>query len=134
MRLVIATALSVCLMTGSTLAGCRENFTTEGLPLLSQIQFKTHATYKGLDKTTAAKRIVARLKDEGFKGVKREGGTVTAWQETSGSGRPQTLRFIVSERKGSTTIEGIFTIQQGQVAGKRVVRDNLCKVIEIAAG
>lgn len=134
MRLALATAFFVCLMSGSALAGCKENFTTEGLPLLSQIQYKTHATYAGLDKATAAKRIVARLKDEGFQDVKRDDGVVTAWQETTGSGRPQSLRFIVHEAKGKTTIEGIFTIQQGQIARKRMVRDNLCKVIEIAAG
>lgn len=134
MRLALTTVLAVCLVASTASAGCKENFTTEGLPLLSQIQYKSHASYKGLDKTTAAKRIAARLKDEGFKGVKREGGVVTAWQETTGSGRPQTLRFIVSESRGVTTIEGIFTIQQGQVAGKRMIRDNLCKVIEIAGG
>lgn len=134
MRLALATALAACLLAPSAFAGCKENFTVEGLPLLSQIQYKSNASYKGLDKSTAAKRIAARLKDEGFRGVKRDGGVVTAWQETTGSGRPQTLRFIVSESRGVTTIEGIFTIQQGQVTAKRMVRDNLCKVIEIAAG
>lgn len=134
MRLALITALAICLLAGTGTAGCKENFTTEGLPLLSQIQYKTHASFKGLDRTTAAKRIAQRLKDEGFQGVKRDGGVVTAWQETTGSGRPQTLRFIVSESRGTTTIEGIFTIQQGQVTAKRMVRDNLCKVIAIAAG
>lgn len=102
--------------------------------MLSQIQYKSNATFKGLDRTTAAKRIAARLRDEGFRDVKREGGVVTAWQETTGSGRPQTLRFIVTESKGKTSIEGVFTIQQGQIAAKRVVRDNICKVIAVAAG
>ncbi|WP_149588849.1 hypothetical protein [Tabrizicola flagellatus] len=134
MRLILSTTLAAFLVASAATAGCKENFTVEGLPLLSQIQYKSHATYKGLDRTTAAKRIAARLRDEGFKGVKREGGVVSAWQETTGSGRPQTLRFIVTESRGKTTIEGIFTIQQGQIAGNRVVRDNMCKVIAIAAG
>lgn len=59
---------------------------------------------------------------------------MTALQETSGSGRPQALRFIVSERSGKTTIEAIFTIQQGQVASNRVVRDELCRLIATGAG
>jgi hypothetical protein len=118
----------------SASANCAKNFTTLGLPLLSQIEYRTQETYKGLDQTSAAKRIASRLKAEGYSRVKRNGGVVTAWQETSGSGRPQELRFIVSERSGKTTIEAIFTIQQGQVAGKRVVRDELCRLIATAAG
>ncbi|MFN4191708.1 MAG: hypothetical protein ACK4FR_02090 [Tabrizicola sp.] len=134
MRLALAAALTACLLTGTAFAGCKDNFTATGLPLFSQIQYKSHAVFKGLDRTAAAKRIAARLKAEGFSDVKRDGGVVTAWQEATGSGRPQTLRFIVTEARGKTTVEGIFTIQQGQVAGKRAVRDNLCKVIEIAGG
>lgn len=133
MRLALITTLALGLATTAA-ADCKKNFTVTGLPLLSEIQYRSHETFSGLPKATAAKRIAARLKDEGFKGVKREGGVVTAWQETTGSGRPQTLRFIVSEAKGKTTIEGIFTIQQGQVTAKRMVRDNICNVIRIAAG
>lgn len=115
-------------------AACKQNFSVLGLPLLSQIEYRTSETYKGLDKTTAAKRIATRLKAEGYSSVKRSGGVVTAWQETSGSGRPQELRFIISEKSGRTTIEAIFTIQQGQIAGERVVRNELCRLIATAAG
>ena len=115
-------------------AACKDNFSTLGLPLLSQVEYRTQETYKGLGQTTAAKRIAARLKAEGYYNVKRNGGVVTAWQETSGSGRPQELRFIISEKSGKTTIEAVFTIQQGQVAGNRVVRNELCRLIGTAAG
>lgn len=115
-------------------AACKDNFTVLGVPLLSQIEYRTQETYSGLGKTTAAKRIAARLKAEGYSGVKRSGGVVTAWQETSGSGRPQELRFIISEKSGKTTVEAIFTVQQGQVAGNRVVRNELCRLIATAAG
>ena len=121
-------------LTGAAHSGCKQNFTTLGLPLLSQIEYRTFETYKGLDKTTAAKRIAARLKAEGYSSVRRSGGVVTAWQETSGSGRPQELRFIVEDSSSQTRIEAIFTIQQGQVAGNRVVRNELCKLIAAAAG
>lgn len=126
--------LAVALATTSASAACKQNFTTLGLPLLSQIEYRTQETYKGLDPTGAAKRIASRLKAEGYLRVQRSGGVVTALQETSGSGRPQELRFIISERSGKTTIEAIFTIQQGQVAGNRVVRDELCRLIATAAG
>ena len=115
-------------------AACKQNFTVLGLPLLSQIEYRTSETYKGLSQSTAAKRIAARLKAEGYSGVKRSGGTVTAWQETSGSGRPQALRFIVTERGAKTSVEAIFTVQQGQIAGNGIVRKELCKLIASAAG
>jgi hypothetical protein len=133
MRLALIAAFTLALA-GSAQADCKKNFEVLGLPLLSQIEYRTFETYTGLDKTAAAKRIAARLKAEGYSGVKRSGGTVTAWQETSGSGRPQALRFIVTERPGKTTIEAIFTIQQGQISGNGVVRKELCRLIASAAG
>jgi hypothetical protein len=131
-HLIVAAAL--LLSAASAEAACKQNFTTLGLPLLSEIEYRTHETYAGLGQTAAAKRIAARLKAEGYAGVKRNGGVVTAWQETSGSGRPQKLRFIVTEKAGKTKVEAIFTIQQGQVAGNRVVRNELCRLIATAAG
>ncbi len=134
MRVLLTAFALTAAMTAGASADCKKNFTTLGLPLLSQIEYRTQETYRGLDQTGTAKRIAARLKAEGYSRVKRNGGVVTAWQETSGSGSPQELRFIVSERSGKTTIEAIFTIQQGQVAGNRVVRDELCRLIANAAG
>jgi hypothetical protein len=134
MRHPFCIALCLSLFASGASAACKDNFTSLGLPLLSQIEYRTSETYKGLGQTTAAKRIAARLKAEGYADVKRSGGVITAWQETSGSGRPQELRFIVTEKSGRTTIEAIFTIQQGQVAGKKVVRSELCRLIAVAAG
>jgi hypothetical protein len=128
------TALFIALAATSASAACKQNFAVLGIPLLSQIEYRTQETYKGLGQTTAAKRIAARLEAEGYARVRRKGGVVTALQETSGSGRPQELRFIITERSGKTTIEAIFTIQQGQVAGERVVRNELCRLIATAAG
>ena len=134
MRHNLIATLLVCLLAPAAQAACKQNFATFGLPLLSQIEYRTHETYGGLGQSTVAKRIAARLKAEGYASVRRSGGVVTAWQETSGSGRPQELRFIITEKSGKTKIEAIFTIQQGQVAGNRVVRDELCRLIASAAG
>jgi hypothetical protein len=133
MRLALITALTLGLSTAAH-AACKQNFEVLGLPLLSQVEYRTQETYAGLGQTTAAKRIAARLKAEGYYNIRRDGGVVTAWQETSGSGRPQELRFIIGEKSGKTTIEAIFTIQAGQVAGERVVRNELCRLIATAAG
>ncbi len=132
MRIAV-TALFLALAAPAANAACKQNFEVLGLPLLSQIEYRTHETYKDLGQTTAAKRIAERLKAEGYSAVKRNGGVVTAWQETSGSGRPQELRFIIAEKSGKTTIEAIFMIQQGQIAGNRVVRNDLCRLIATAA-
>jgi len=134
MRHILTAILFSCLLGTGAHAACKQNFTTLGLPLLSQIEFRTHETYGGLGQTTAAKRLAARLKAEGYAAVRRSGGVVTALQETSGSGRQQELRFIVTERSGKTKIEAIFTIQQGQIAGNRIVRNELCRLIATAAG
>lgn len=133
MRLTL-TAFALILSASLAEAGCKQNFSFIGLPLLSQVEYRTEETFKGLGQTTAAKRIAARLKAEGYSSVRRSGGVVTASQETSGSGRPQALRFIVTEKAGKTRIEAIFTIQQGQIAGERVVRNELCRLIAMAAG
>lgn len=133
MRAALITVF-LALAASSASAACKQNFTVLGLPLLSQIEYRTQETYKGLSQSTAAKRIAARLEAEGYARVKRKGGVVTALQETSGSGRPQELRFIISEKSGKTTIEAIFTVQQGQIAGERVVRNELCRLIAIGAG
>lgn len=132
-QFLLSTVFASILATGAS-AGCKDNFEVLGLPLLSQVEYRTFETYKALGQTTAAKRIAARLAAEGYARVKRKGGVVTAWQETSGSGRPQELRFIISEAKGRTKIEAIFTVQAGQIAGERVVRNELCRLIATAAG
>jgi hypothetical protein len=75
MRLALITALSLGLA-GSAQAACKQNFTALGLPLLSQIEYRTQETYKGFGQTSAAKRIAERLKAEGYSAVKRNGGVV----------------------------------------------------------
>ena len=132
--LVAPILLTAALAATSADAACKQNFTVLGLPLLSQIEYRTSETYKGLGQTAAAKRIAARLQAEGYFNVRRKGGVVTALQETSGSGRPQELRFVVSEISGKTTVEAMFTVQVGQIAGEKVVRNELCRLIAVAAG
>jgi hypothetical protein len=78
MRLALAASLAALLLTTAATAGCKQNFEVVGLPLLSQIEYRTQETYGGLTQATAAKRIAARLKAEGYSGVKRADGVVTA--------------------------------------------------------
>ncbi len=129
--LIVAAAIA---LSSPAVAGCKQNFYFLGLPLLSQIEYRTHDSMTGVSPKTAAKRISAQLKAEGYARVKTSGGTVTALQETSGSGRPQAIRFVAKAAGNGTRIDAIFTIQQGQIAGERVVRNELCRLIRTAAG
>ncbi len=55
---------------------------------------------------------------EGFirVGVDRSAGALTAFQETSGSGRPQTLRVSARKTGNGTRVDAVFMIQAGQLA------------------
>ncbi len=112
-------------------AGCKDNFSTQGFPLLSEIEYRTWDTV-GADGGTALKRIAKALRADGYAAVSIKGSGVTAKQETSGSGRPQTLRFTAKKAGKATRIAASFTIQQGQIAGERVVRNELCRLIATA--
>lgn len=130
-------ALIAILLTFATPAlaqTCKQNFSVAGIPLLSQIEYRTHDTFAGVSAKTAAKRIAAALRAGGYLAVRASGGTVTAVQETSGSGRAQGLRFVAKATDAGLRIDAVFTIQQGQIAGERVVRAELCKLITSARG
>lgn len=113
---------------------CKQNFSFIGLPLLSQIEYRTHDTFSGISRDTALQRIANVLAAEGYARVRIRQRSVTALQETSGSGRPQSISFTVSSAGNDLRIDAVFTIQQGQIAGERVVRNELCRLIATAKG
>ncbi len=72
---------------------------------------------------------------EGFNPrVDRGTGAITAVQETTGSGRPQTLRVVVRRAGGATRVDAVFMVQPGQVAPEGITRNAICRVIGAAAG
>jgi hypothetical protein len=131
---LLSCAIALGTATASQAATCKQNFSFIGLPLLSQIEYRTHATIAGVSRETALQRIANVLSADGYSAVRIRRSSVTALQETSGSGRPQAISFTASASGGDLRIDALFVIQQGQIAGERVVRNELCRLIGTANG
>jgi hypothetical protein len=56
-------------------------------------------------------------------------GSITAFQETSGSGREQRLRVVTRPAGKGTRVDINFEIQQGQIAGEDSVRNGMCRLM-----
>ncbi len=115
---------------------CAENFTVEGTPMFTAMNFRTHQVFPGVDQQRAVARLNQAMLAEGFSGIRvdRANGALTAVQETSGSGRPQTLRFVARKAGGGTRVDGVFMIQAGQVASSDYVRGAMCRVLASVRG
>ncbi len=130
----ITAALILGSATASHAASCKRNFSFIGLPLLSQIEYRTHDTLADVSRDTALRRIANVLSADGYSAVRIRRSSVTAFQETFGSGRPQSLVFTARAAGSDLRIDALFTIQQGQIAGERVVRNERCRLIATANG
>lgn len=104
------------------------------MPLVTAISYKTWQEFSKLKPDTALQRLAQGVAAEGFSGIKvnKSLGTVDAFQETTGSGRIQTLRVVARKRGAGTRVDAIFDIQAGQVTSKDIVRDGLCNIIRSA--
>jgi hypothetical protein len=110
---------------------CQENFQVEGVVLLTALNYRTWQSFPGIDHRKALNSLRSAMLAEGFINVDmdRAGGALTAFQETSGSGRPQTLRVTARRIGGATRVDAVFSVQQGQAADATVVRGAICRVV-----
>jgi hypothetical protein len=133
LTLALATA---AFMTAAQAQSCAENFQVEGTPLLTAMNYRSSQSFGGLDNRKALDNLRRAMLAEGFSGIEvdRSGGALTAIQETSGSGRPQTMRVTARKSGGGTRVDAVFMIQAGQVAGADTVRTALCRVVGGARG
>lgn len=85
--------------------------------------------------SAALQRLAQAIAAEGFSGIKmnKQLASIEAFQETTGSGRIQTLRVTARAQGKSTRVDAVFTIQAGQATSKSVVREGLCRIIASAA-
>lgn len=115
---------------------CESNFRVEGAPMLTAMNFRTTQTFAGVDSGRALGSLRAAMLAEGFINVSvdRSAGALTAFQETSGSGRPQTLRVSARKSGSGTRVDAIFMIQAGQLADPDTIRGYLCRVVSAARG
>lgn len=130
-----ATILIGCLSSTPILAqSCESNFRVEGTPMLTALNFRTSLTFAGVDRGRAIDNLRSAMLAEGFirVGVDRSAGALTAFQETSGSGRPQTLRISARKAGKGTRVDAVFMVQAGQLADAATVRGYLCRVVSAA--
>jgi hypothetical protein len=129
-RSLAPAALAICLLAGAARAdSCAQHFGFAGLPLVTGLTYSTYQDFPALGTAAALKRAASVLKREGYDNVRTGSGKVTATQETSGSGRPQTLTVRATKAGKGTRAEITFRVQPGQVSGERVVRKELCRLL-----
>jgi hypothetical protein len=130
-------ALALALTASPVFAqNCAENFVVEGVPMLTAMNFRSSQVFANAEPARVVNRLNQALLAEGFSGIRidRANGALTAAQETSGSGRPQTLRLVARKAGTGTRVDGVFMIQAGQVASADTVRAAMCRVIGAARG
>lgn len=113
---------------------CEKNFKAQGVPLVTPVYYKSWQEFPKLKPEAALQRLARGVAAEGFSGIEinKSLGTVEAYQDTSGSGRLQTLRVVARKRGSGTRVDAMFDIQVGQVAAKQVVQEGLCNIIRSA--
>jgi hypothetical protein len=131
----VAIALTLGAVSAASAQSCEKNFSVEGTPQVTAVNFRSWQSFPGLDQARALRNLQQGLAAEGFLDVSvdRSLGALTAMQETSGSGRPQTLRVVARKSGNATRVDAVFMIQPGQTAAGNVVRGSLCRVISSAA-
>jgi hypothetical protein len=136
-QMFVAGAITLALGATPAMAQtCENNFQVEGAPMLTGMNFRSSQTFPGVDNRKALGNLRAAMLAEGFirVSVDRAAGALTAFQETSGSGRPQTLRVSARKAGNGTRVDAIFMIQAGQLADANTVRGYLCRVVSAARG
>ena len=113
-------------------ASCEQNFKSDGGPLVTSVSYRSTQSFAGVKSSAALQRLAQAIAAEGFSGIKvnKQLASIEAFQETTGSGRIQTLRVTA---RASTRVDAVFTIQAGQATSKSVVREGLCRIITSAA-
>ena len=112
--------------------GCAEHFQSSGVPMVTGMTHKTWMNFPSVNPGVALDRVSRAVMAEGFVGVTvdKNLGTLTTQQETTGSGRPQTLRIVVRKEGKGSRVDAVFILPPGQLAPG--VSDNLCRVVDAA--
>lgn len=127
-------AASLVLISGSAAQAqtCASNFTQEGVPLVTGLIFRTHQVFPNVAPKAALDRMGRAVQAEGFTGMAVDSrfGSITAFQETSGSGRQQKLRVVTRPAGKGSRVDINFEIQQGQLAGADSVQKAMCRMMD----
>ncbi|WP_040853450.1 hypothetical protein [Phyllobacterium sp. YR531] len=110
---------------------CEGNFKVTGVPLITAMTYKTSYDFPKVKADQVLKALAQAVAAEGFLGIQvnKSLGAIDAYQETTGSGREQTLRIVARKKGTGTRVDAMFNIQQGQVTSEKVVRKGLCDIV-----
>ncbi len=135
MKIIIAAAaLFLGSATLAQAASCEANFKVSGVPIVTAVSFRSWQEFPKAKAPAVLKKLAQAVAAEGFSGisVNKDLSSIDAHQETSGSGRLQTLRVVARQKGAGVRVDAVFGIQPGQVATKEVVRTGLCNIINAA--
>jgi hypothetical protein len=104
------------------------------VPIVTAVSFRSWQEFPKAKAPAVLKKLAQAVAAEGFSGisVNKELSAIDAHQETSGSGRLQTLRVVARQKGAGVRVDAVFNIHPGQVATNDVVRTGLCKIINAA--
>ncbi|WP_245464147.1 hypothetical protein [Rhizobium sp. NXC24] len=131
--ILYAFAFATISLSSAHASPCSQHYQSSGVPLVTAVTYKTWMEFPSVNPTVAFDKVSRAVLAEGFVDVNAEKQlrTLTAQQETTGSGRPQTLRVVVRKSGKGSRVDALFMVPQGQVAPS--MSDNLCRVVNSVA-
>ena len=90
-RILLLSALVAIGASSAQASSCEGNFSSQGVPLLTPLSYKTWVVFPKLDPKKALDRLASAVLAEGYSdmSVDKAYGAITALQETTGSGLPR---------------------------------------------
>ena len=131
-RITCVLALTVLSSIPALADSCADHVQSTGVPMVTGMTHKTWMIFPSVNSGVALDKVSRAVLAEGFVGVNvdKKLGTVTTQQETTGSGRPQTLQVVVRKDGKGSRVDATFILPPGQLAPG--VGDNLCRVVNAA--
>lgn len=131
-RITCVFALTVLSSIPALADSCADHVQSTGVPMVTGMTHKTWMIFPSVNSAAALDKVSRAVLAEGFVGVNvdKKLGTVTTQQETTGSGRPQTLQVVVRKDGKGSRVDATFILPPGQLAPG--VGDNLCRVVNAA--
>ena len=113
---------------------CASNFKSAGVPMISALTYRTWDLIPNRPPAAVLPALAKAVAADGFDGIQvdKSLGQISALQEVTGSGRPQTLRVTARPSGKGTRVDIVFTVQPGQIAEESGTRSATCTIISSA--
>lgn len=132
--LLLSAALLLAGLTQAQAQPCMSNFNTAGVPMVTAITYRTWDLIPARQPAAVLNDLAKAVAADGFDNVRvdKSLGAISAIQEVTGSGRPQTLRVTARPNGKGTRVDIVFTVQPGQIAEESGTRSSMCQIIASA--